>query len=286
MASPRSAYLHIESSLHGCRTCKLQAGATVVGSDLNCDIVLADDGVAPAHLRLVLGDTLTLAALDAPALLDGASLPPGEARPLRCSARLQAGDAVLRVELRHPPTPRLPLWRRDLAIGIPLACAIVLLVVVTGRAAAPGALKPPAAAFVANAVAPVPHLGPPAQPDLRAELDRRHLESIEMSRLPDGSLEASGTVAPAQLASWREAARWLDGESSGTVVLVDRVRVTADVPRLAVQAAWVGPKPYVIDGAGRKLFVGAATPDGWVIAAIVPGQVTVKRAGQTIVVRF
>jgi len=56
--------------------------------------------------------------------------------------------------------------------------------------------------------------------------------------------------------------RWFDTAATGRAVLVDRVNVAAAAASLQVQAVYTGLTPYVIDGEGQKLFIGASLPDG------------------------
>lgn len=83
----------------------LHAGATrplakqemlVVGSGDDCDIVLADTGVAAHHALITLvNGAFTLRALDAPLRLDGKPLHPGDPAELRPMQRIDLGEAAV-----------------------------------------------------------------------------------------------------------------------------------------------------------------------------------------------
>ena len=77
-----------------------------------------------------------------------------------------------------------------------------------------------------------------------------------------------------------------ENESDLYALLVDQVRVAAEKPPLAVRAAWTGAEPYVIDGAGQKLFLGARLPDGWTVSAITSDAVLLRRGSRLLAVHF
>ncbi len=89
-----------------------------------------------------------------------------------------------------------------------------------------------------------------------------------------------------QLPAWREAQRWFDARFGGSAVLVDLVAASAAAPPLAIQAVWSGPDPYIIDGAGQKLFPGALLRTGWTLDRVEPDRVIIRRGSQTLAVRF
>lgn len=68
----------------------------VVGSGEDCDIVLADTGVAAHHaLFTVVGGIVTLRALDAPLRVEGRPLHPGDPVQLRALQRIDLGEAAI-----------------------------------------------------------------------------------------------------------------------------------------------------------------------------------------------
>lgn len=68
----------------------------VVGSGEDCDIVLADTGVAAHHaLFTVVGGVVTLRALDAPLRVEGRPLHPGDPVQLRALQRIDLGEAAI-----------------------------------------------------------------------------------------------------------------------------------------------------------------------------------------------
>lgn len=92
-----ASVLRILSGLHAGASRKLAAQEMIlVGSGDDCDIVLADNGVARHHALVnIVGATASLRALDAPLRLDGAPLQPGDPVELRALQRVQIGDASI-----------------------------------------------------------------------------------------------------------------------------------------------------------------------------------------------
>ncbi|WP_236551377.1 SctD/MshK family protein [Billgrantia tianxiuensis] len=58
-----------------------------------------------------------------------------------------------------------------------------------------------------------------------------------------------------------------------------RPRLSVDSPALQFQAVWFGDNPYVVDARGERLYPGAPLQEGWVLAEIAEGRVTVRRDG-------
>jgi len=280
---PVTGELIVESAVHGTIRAPLQPGVTAVGRSISSDLVLGDPSLGGTHFRLHVGPTLRLEAVEKSLVLTGAGvIEPGHARLLDRGVEFRAGDIAMRLDVVCPPVEKpSTIWRRVAAAGAVLACA--------GSAAYAFAGRTPVQAM---AVAPLPaalRTEAVALPDvaaMRTQLDRRHLGSVQVEALADGSYRASGTVAMHEVNDWRDIRRWLDEASAGRTVLVDRVAVAAAPPPLAIQSAWIGAQPYVIDGTGQKLFVGAVVANEWTIEGIEAGRVTMRRQGQHLAVTF
>lgn len=291
-AALAAGVLVVDSPVHGTIRFPLRAGVTTVGSALTSDLVLGDPSIAGTHFRIHAGAPLRLEAVDQPVAFGQADLAaPGSTRPLLQATAFLVGSVPMRIEVAPAlPLPAEPVakpaanpaWHR-IAAGIALlALAGSAAYAFTGRAPVP-------AEALAAAARPVPGLEHPAPltlAALQAHLDERQLGLVRVEVLPDGSYRATGAVSPAEAPAWREVARWFDDEAGGMAVLVDKVAVANAAPPLAVQSAWLGPRPYVIDGSGQKLFTGAVLANGWVIEGIEAGRVTMHRQGQRLAVRF
>lgn len=89
--------LRILSGLHaGASRTLAEQEMILVGSGDDCDIVLADHGVARHHALInLIGGMSSLRALDAPLRVDGQPLHPGDPVELRGLQRIQLGDAAI-----------------------------------------------------------------------------------------------------------------------------------------------------------------------------------------------
>ncbi len=96
-ATQSASVLRILSGLHAGASRELaEQEMILVGSGDDCDIVLADQGVARHHALINLtGGLSSLRALDAPLRVDGQPLHPGDPVELRGLQRIQLGDAAI-----------------------------------------------------------------------------------------------------------------------------------------------------------------------------------------------
>lgn len=97
--------LRILSGLHaGASRDLAEQEMILVGSGDDCDIVLADQGVARHHALInMTGDMSSLRALDAPLRVDGQMLHPGDPVELRGLQRIQIGGAAIAFGEEHDP---------------------------------------------------------------------------------------------------------------------------------------------------------------------------------------
>lgn len=287
--------LLIESPLHGQVQVPLRQTFTV-GSSIESDIVLADVALAPSHLRLGTDDTLDiwLEALEGDILLDeGKCLSPGMSLVLRRTTHFSVGKVPFRVELSGIEEMPAPVLKRRSRISTTSAillagiCGFCAFATTEGSSVSAHALslgmlssKPVLTQAEQQISKPLSH------PQVLAELHRLNLDAVTLDSLGDGALRATGTISETERPQWAEFKTWVDSQSSGKLVLVDAVANDGKLPKLAIQSAWLGDVPYIIDGSGDKLFVGANIGDGWTIGSIEPGRVNVSRARRHASIRF
>jgi hypothetical protein len=97
--------LRILSGLHaGASRDLAEQEMILVGSGDDCDIVLADHGVARHHALInLVGGMSSLRALDAPLRVDGLPLLPGDPVELRGLQRIELGEAAIAYGQEHDP---------------------------------------------------------------------------------------------------------------------------------------------------------------------------------------
>ncbi|MEH6422373.1 FHA domain-containing protein, partial [Pseudomonas sp. CGJS7] len=105
VAAPAISVLRVVSGLHTGGSRPLSAQETVlIGSSGDCDIVLSDPGVAPRHAFLTrMGGSVSLRALDAPLLIEGQTLNPGDPAELTAMQRVDLGGASFAVGSADDP---------------------------------------------------------------------------------------------------------------------------------------------------------------------------------------
>ncbi|QHC49091.1 hypothetical protein EKK97_04940 [Billgrantia tianxiuensis] len=88
-------------------------------------------------------------------------------------------------------------------------------------------------------------------------------------------------MPPERYEEWRDVQHWFDQHYGSRQLLISeaRPRLSVDSPALQFQAVWFGDNPYVVDARGERLYPGAPLQEGWVLAEIAEGRVTVRRDG-------
>ncbi len=263
----------------------LRAGVHRVGASLDSDVVVSEPALVADHFEIEHGAGVVLRVGSAVLrLADGTCLPVGGSMPVVGVSHFRVGGTEFRLAAAAPARSRSS--RRLAAPVAALAACVAAVLVVSAPGAESNAALGRPAREAARGVAPAP-----AATDVAAALADR-LAGADLSGLQavagaDGTVAVSGSVSPDQKAGWAEARRWFDSRYGGRMMLVDRVGTTVAVAPLSIAAVRPGgDAPFVIDQAGRRLFIGSAVADGWVVAAIDPTHVTVRRNAETLAVRF
>lgn len=186
--------LRILSGLHaGASRTLAEQEMILVGSGDDCDIVLADNGVARHHALVNLTAGLSsLRALDAPLRVDGQPLHPGDPLELRGLQRIQLGDAAIAFGMEDDPRwatllpegAPLPRGKREPGAGmrkLPLVAALAVL----------------SLASLAIFAAVMPQHEKPVDPRTQLEglISEFKINGGALHEQPDGTLVLSGTVA-------------------------------------------------------------------------------------------
>jgi hypothetical protein len=302
--------LLVEGGNHRSAAVEVPVGESDVGSDAANHVVVSDLP-APTAFRLKWdGRSLVLSAVGCDADVDGKALRRGRDRRLKRSSSLVVGGIAFRLKL--PMTAdsagSVGLLRGSRGFGARFArfacfaAGIACTAALAGSALIASPSSPPSTRFsdrslemTGGGAANVEAIAPQAThardsaallKDLRQQLASAGLDEVSVDIQSDGAVEAVGRIVPTKGEAWRAAVRWFDTAAAGRAVLVDRVTVTAAAASLQVQAVYTGLTPYVIDGEGQKLFIGASLPDGSVIQKIESERVLLKRGDQLVAVRF
>jgi hypothetical protein len=297
--------LLVEGGIHRSAAVEVPVGESDVGSDAANHVVVSDLPARTAFRLKWDGRSLVLSAVGCDADVDGKALCRGRDRRLKRSSSLVVGGIAFRLNL--PITADTAgsggLFRGSRSFGACFAGGVACVAALAGTALIAAPSLPSAPMRFPNELrqttgggtAKVVVVAPEAKhardstallKDLRQRLASVGLDEVSVDTQSDGAFEAVGRVVPAKSEAWRAAVRWFDTAAAGRAVLVDRVNVAVAGASLQVQAVYTGLTPYVIDGEGQKLFIGASLPDGSVIQKIEGRSVVVKRGDQLVAVRF
>ena len=280
--SPRTAGLTLSvlDGIHRGVTAAIEGGSCTIGAASDRDVVLADEDVAPDHLRLrFYGRQVAVDAVGGDARVEGL---PVIRKGHGCRATLpivvSLGAARIRLGRDVRQAGRLQHW---LPVG---AVALVLViggVLVANQSSGYGAANKTteASGNEMSRQGVIPADGSVAEA-LRQHLADAGLDDLAVTE-SDRHLSVSGTVSEDGLATWTDVQRWFDGSYGGHYVLSSRVTTAAPagVPEFSFQAVWFGTRPYVIDAQGQRRYPGAALQGGWVLKSIDPDGITVSRNG-------
>ncbi|MCP3441004.1 hypothetical protein [Bradyrhizobium sp. CCGUVB14] len=287
-----AASLHFEvlSGLYAGLSGKAAAGASLIGSGLDADMVFVEQGLEPHHLRFTLvGNSIEIEALAAVGAPEGEEdIAAGGRVVLSLPAVVGAGAMSIRwsiqntVEARSISLSRASILALAIALLAFLGLGALSTIFFKASGSAPSTIASPAGKLV-------PKLGLNRPDDRRAEaaaevlkqeVDKAGLLDIRVGSGP-GFVSAEGIVTPAAVTKWQELQQWFDGRTNGAVALVNGVVVKEDKQpsSIAVEAVWRGTQPYLLIG-GQKYFVGALLADGWAVNRIEEGRVLLSRNGR------
>lgn len=258
----------------------IMAENCTIGSASHCDVVLADDRIAPDHLRLrFYGRQVAVDAIGGDVGIEGrAPVPQGHGARVALPVTLTLGDVRLQVRRPALPAGMAPRWLPLFGLGLAGLIAAILFATQSNGFGTIGAVDRPAT--------PTPQIAATttAQTDVAQTL-RQHLTQAGVQGLDvtqDGRrVLVSGALPAAGMQAWQDAQQWFDGTYGGRYVLTSRVTAApaGGAPDFSFQAVWFGANPYVIDARGDRRYPGAALKDGWMLKSIDPGRITVTRNG-------
>lgn len=297
----------VESGLHAGTVQRLVPGIYTLGSELEADIILSDDGIKGIHLLIELDRRgLRLEPLQGSIAINGESisLEPGDERHLASPASFTIGAATIKITA---PKDAVQTKRRMLTA---IAAAGLTALAVIGFqlfGSQPGVDAPALALMqepapeadsapkemadgqaVEETVAAAPAIAPApavtldqAASALRQRLAADDFADIEVKTAVD-RIVVRGEAEPARMGDWQSIRIWFDGAFGQDYLLQAHVEPAekAEPPKLAIEAVWVGDDPYLVAG-GRRFFVGASIGDGWTIGRIGSSEIVFKRDGKS-----
>ncbi|WP_110643660.1 FHA domain-containing protein [Salinicola sp. CPA57] len=291
--------LTVTAGLHRGAAVDLTDTVCRIGSQDTADVLLSDAGIAPEHLVLRFhGRQMAVEAVGGDIVINGRTVTQGTGLRSELPAELCCGGVTLTLSRPEAPAimptlPRLPplspRWRTSLNRGATMLALVATLGVLAvyefidvNQAGANIGGYPLRAKLDPQVLEGVSQMVADARPG-QAEALRQHLADAGLASLSvtdhGAYLSVSGDYAANQVDAWHQTQRWFDQHFGSHQVLLNtaRPRVAPARPDLKLQAVWLGTNPYVIDNRGKRLYPGAALASGWVISAIQPEQVLLRR---------
>jgi type III secretion protein D len=285
--------LRVTGGRHAGAVSSANGGPQLIGSSVDADIVLTDKGVSPRHARIASSrHEFELEALEGVVAINGGSLTPGQRIKSQYPATIEVGEAKIEI-VRDEASGRKVVESFLTAGG-------VVLIALAGladwhRGARDRDMAGAGGYDAASAGAPLQRLALPGPETANAAADalRQHLLSQRIATIDvkagAGTVTAAGSVTPDRQADWQSAQIWFDESFGQNILLKSDVAILAAKPMKApitIQSVWLGDTPYLIDGEGRKFFVGSMIRDGWVLEKVEEGKVLVSKDKQPLVLRY
>ncbi|TGN74204.1 MULTISPECIES: EscD/YscD/HrpQ family type III secretion system periplasmic domain-containing protein [Bradyrhizobium] len=292
-----SLHFEVLSGLYSGLTGEIGLGSTLIGSDLDADLVFIEQGLERHHLRITPHcDSIQIEPLARDVRIEGReqiSLSERVIVPL--PVVIHAGEMSIRCSMEESKqASSVGRW-----FGSAAVLASVLISSVAVGAVSTSFVQTDSAVAVNSDLRRTVEVATkqaPSTPDaptadaaaarLQEEVDRAGLFDIKV-RSESGVVAADGTVTRASLTKWREVQERFDHDRKGAYVLVNAVAVKEEKSptAISVEAVWRGSEPYVVI-AGQKYFVGAMLNNGWTVNGIDERRVLLSRNGRLVAVPY
>ncbi len=290
--------LRITVGLHQGALIRLDtADLLVIGSSDDCDVILADTGVASHHCVLQKqGEKFFLRVIEGATAVDGRAQDPGVTIFVGPGIPVTVGSAALEIVNAAPvvappapppqaaraPLPLPPRWRVPIAVGALIAtvCAVrAISLGISAHSAREAAGRDFAVAVTtARSGASIAH-------DV-AEVLRLSGINCEAQYNGDGTVTVSGHLGDPQSLSAivkSRAVREIVGLKRVMAVNLDHAGRTTGlaVEGTRIVSVVASADPYVVTADGSRYYVGASLPQGGKLAGVKEGEVLVERDGHT-----
>jgi hypothetical protein len=294
-APPTLILLDVTDGLHAGAQLALDGEFHTIGSSVDSDIVLRDEGVAPSHARLRLnGSSVEIEAFGGDVLLERGAIPRGHGQKCRLPLNASIGGAAVRIARQRQDTERSFL-SRNLGLGLIGLAGVFILSVVANQFSmadakqAPKTLAaavPPTDAETSAAARSEASVAAATQ-DLTQKIEEAGIDPLDI-QAGEGRISVSGTVPKDKSQAWANVQTWFDQTHGAKLMLASAVTVagTEAAPRLALQAIWYGNRPYIITADGARYHEGAFVENGWSIKEIGEQALILGKDGATISLKY
>jgi hypothetical protein len=285
--------LSVATGLHQGAAVPLNDPTYVIGSDAEADIVLKDPGIEARHVLVRrTGKRIDVEALGGDVRVGSHQVLQGRGYRSSLPVELAIGDALVQISAPIEPESQMFL-KRSATVAAGVFCFFTVFVAVAANALmnTPSSTKPVDAGLAANDAALTAALGKVnsavAQDKLATQLNEAGISGVTLA-LEKDRLVATGAVPKEKSEAWTNLQAWFDQTYGDKVVLASNVAVNGveAPPRLALQAVWFGPRPYVLAGDGTRYHEGAYIENGWTINKIGDKALLLSKDGATIALNY
>ncbi|MBS3647176.1 hypothetical protein KEU06_00865 [Pseudaminobacter sp. 19-2017] len=288
--------MEVTDGLHTGAQLALHGESHSIGSSVESDIVLRDEGVAPSHARLRLsGSSIEIEAYGGDVLLERGVVPQGHGQKCRLPLNARIGGATVRIGHQQQGAEERPFLSRTLALTLVGLVGVFILSVaanqlsIAGARHVPETLAAPHPATVTEASAAIGYGASVAAAtrDLARKIEEAGIGPLDI-HVDDGRISVSGTVPKDRSQAWTNVQAWFDQTHGAKFMLSSDVVVAGaeTAPRLALQAIWYGNRPYIITADGARYHEGAFIENGWSVKQIGGDALILVKNGATISLRY
>lgn len=293
--------LSVAAGLHEGAAIELREPIYVIGSGSDVDIVLKDSGIEARHaLVRRSGRRIEVEALGGDLRVGSREIPKGHGYRGNLPMEFAIGGATVRIDRQDQPASQMAFTRSTTIAAAAFGLFAILIAVGMN---APSLAKPeegnPATAATEGVQVAALGGGLPGTPQggkanaaaaleqLAARLEEAGIDGITLSA-ENQRLVASGAVPKDKSETWTNMQAWFDQTYGDRVVLASDVTVAGveAPPRLALQAVWFGPRPYILAGDGTRYHEGAYIDNGWAISKIGDKALLLTKDGATIALKY
>ncbi len=288
--------LTVISGIHtGARHLLQTSDVLVLGKDLDCDIIIQDDGVMDSHCLIFFQTgNLIIRALKSEVEIDGKRLNKGKETQLRPGDSVQIGAAKIRFSVlgsaKKPETStRYPagigLERTLKTKGYQLLIAVALLLISTGIVHSGLSETNPSPKTTGHLTQPTPEVIDQQEGKRMARSVKEILRlsgiEAESRYLGHGEVEITGIFTDVDQLNKTIGSRSITEIAGLKRILANNLvpkQERAPLPKLDIQTVVTGYDPYIVTTDGSHHYIGAEFNNSFVLAQIATDEITLKNS--------
>jgi hypothetical protein len=292
-ANSHSCVLEVTGGRHRGASVSFGPNGCSIGTDVDCDVILSDAGIAGHHVKLLPhGHALLVETGSDFAFVGKTKIPASHGLKTAFPAEFRLGEASFRVS-RAQSAKAPGFWSSNAKW---IACGVAAIVVAAASVQAVAGVGAGGMGIALTSQKPVVEVSleqkaPAATATeavgaLSGQLAQAGLGALQI-RADGARLLVSGHLTQDEQQKWHSVQEWFDGTYAGRFVLSNMVSLEAQsTPDIRLQAVWLGEKPYMVVAGGRRVYTGESVGNGWVMTAIGNGRIEFRRSSESFSLTF